>query len=73
MVEKRKPTGFVATCQCGRQVGAMDAARTSRAEAGALLGRWLSDGCTIYPKFSESWRATIEPCDCRTTAPEPTP
>lgn len=64
MPEKRKPNGFVATCQCGRVVGAMDYTRTDRAEAGKLLGGWLADGCTVAPQFNGSWRVTVEPCDC---------
>lgn len=61
---KRKPTGFVATCQCGVIVGAMDYARTDRREAGAMLGRWLHDGCTVEPRFAGTWSATVEACRC---------
>ena len=64
MSEKRKPRGFVATCQCGKVVGAMDYERTGRAEAGKMLGAWLADGCTVTPKFTGSWGVTVEPCDC---------
>ena len=39
---KRRPTGFVATCQCGVAIGAMDINRTERADAGRLL----ANGCT---------------------------
>lgn len=34
---KKRPTGFVATCQCGVVVGAMDSKRTDQREAGKLL------------------------------------
>lgn len=61
---KRKPTGFVAICQCGVTVGAMDATRTESSDAGKILGRWLSDGCTVQPKFTGSWHVTVEPCEC---------
>jgi hypothetical protein len=64
---KRKPTGFVATCQCGVVVGAMDAERTDRAEASKLLGTWLSEGCTVAPRFTGSWSVTVEACRCSTT------
>ena len=64
MTEKRKPKGFIATCQCGRVVGAMDYERTDRAEAGKLLGGWLADGCTVAPKFNGTWSVKVEPCDC---------
>lgn len=61
---KKKPSGFVATCQCGKIVGAMDYERTDRKEAGKTLGRWLADGCTIEPRFTGSWQVTVEPCAC---------
>jgi hypothetical protein len=60
----RKPSGFVAVCQCGRIVGALDWERTERAEAGRLLGAWLSRGCTVSPRFTTAWSATIEACAC---------
>lgn len=49
---KKKPVGFVAICQCGNKIGAMDYTRTDRKEAGKLLGKWLADGCTVEPRFS---------------------
>ncbi|EIU1490842.1 hypothetical protein ACTVD7_005554 [Pseudomonas aeruginosa] len=61
---KRRPTGFVATCQCGVAVGAMDINRTERADAGRLLGKWLYDGCTVEPRFAGTWSAEIGPCKC---------
>lgn len=61
---KRKPTGFVATCQCGAVVGALDYERTERHEAAKRLGQWLEDGCTIEPRFTSTWRATVEACSC---------
>lgn len=64
MSVKRKPTGFVAVCQCGVTVGAMDAKRTDHKEAGRLLGRWLSAGCTVIPQFEGTWSAHIEACKC---------
>jgi len=64
MATKRKPTGFVATCQCGVVVGAMDYARTDRKESGRILGDWLANGCTVAPRFDFTWSVTVEPCRC---------
>ena len=61
---KRKPSGFVAVCQCGATVGAMDYERTDRRDAGQLLERWLANGCTIRPLFNARWQATVEQCQC---------
>lgn len=61
---KRKPTAFVATCQCGLVVGAMDAVRTSRADAGKMLGKWLSSGCTVTPRFEGTLSIGVQPCQC---------
>jgi hypothetical protein len=61
---KQKPTGFVATCQCGEIVGALDYERTDRKAAGQILGKWIADGCTITPRFTGSWRETIKSCKC---------
>lgn len=57
-------TGWVATCRCGVTVGAIDRERSLSADTSRILGRWLADGCTIEPRFTGSWRATIEPCRC---------
>jgi len=69
---KRKPIAFVAICQCGVTVGAMDFERTDRKEAGQILALWLMDGCTIEPRFDIPWLwiATIEPCKCDKVAGE---
>lgn len=61
---KRKPRGFVATCQCGRVTGAMDAERTDPKDAGKILGGWLSDGCTVTPRFEGTWSVRVERCTC---------
>lgn len=60
----RSPTGFIATCQCGVVVGALDYGRTDRKESGKLLGAWLNDGCTVSPQFESSWSCQIKPCKC---------
>lgn len=61
---KKKPTGFIAECQCGEIVGALDYERTDRHEAGSILGKWLHDGCTVKPMFDSSWSVHVEPCKC---------
>jgi len=66
---KRKPTGFVAICQCGVIVGAMDLTHTERREAGQILGRWLADGCTVDPRFTGDWEAHVELCRCHKQPP----
>lgn len=66
---KRKPRGFVATCQCGLVVGAMDAERTPRADAGKLLGKWLADGCTVAPRFDGTWSVHVRLCKCDADSP----
>ena len=64
MSKKMKPTGFVAECQCGNIVGAMDYERTERKEAARLLGKWLHEGCTVAPRFGSQWSVNAESCDC---------
>ncbi len=61
---KKKPNGFIAKCQCGQTVGAMDYARTPRKDAGRLLGEWLHSGCTVIPKFGDAWCETVGRCIC---------
>lgn len=63
-MSKRKPTGFIAVCQCNQTVGALDARRTDCKEMGRVLGRWLADGCTVIPQFDGTWVAQIRPCQC---------
>jgi len=61
---KQKPTGFIAICQCGEIIGAMDYDRTDRKEAGQILGKWLANGCTIEPRFGCSWGEIVTSCKC---------
>jgi hypothetical protein len=68
MTKKKKPTGFIAKCQCGLNVGAMDYINTDKAEAGRILGKWLHDGCTVIPMFDSSWQVTCSPCECEVLA-----
>lgn len=65
MAKKEEPTGFVAKCRCGAIVGAIDYTRTDRKDAGKLLGKWLHDGCTVYPQFAGAWEIAVEACRCK--------
>lgn len=60
----KRPTGFVAICQCGNIVGALDYNQTDRSECGKLLGEWLHYGCTIGPRFGSTWSANVGACEC---------
>ena len=62
--ERKQPTGFVATCQCGLEVGALDLERSDRVDVARLLGQWLMHGCTVTPRFTGTWSAQIEMCEC---------
>jgi hypothetical protein len=64
----KKPTGFVATCQCGVHLGALDLDRTDRSDASRLLGVWLMKGCTVTPMFGGNWSVSLEACTCPSTA-----
>jgi hypothetical protein len=61
---KKEPRGFVAICQCGVFVGALDYDRTERKEAGKIIGKWLHDGCTVEPRFGGTWSVTVDHCRC---------
>ena len=61
---KKKPTGFVAKCQCGVFIGAMDKDRTDPRDAGKILGKWLEDGCTVEPRFEGTWSVHLSACQC---------
>lgn len=67
-MSKRKPTGFVAVCQCEVTIGAMDLMRTN-ADAGRVLGKWLYKGCTVEPRFDGTWEAQIQRCQCEQPNP----
>lgn len=60
----RKPSGFIAKCQCGAITGAMDYNRTDRKDAGKILGEWLERGCTVEPRFGSEWTEHISSCKC---------
>jgi hypothetical protein len=65
--ERKTPTAFVATCQCGHEVGALDVERTGSGDTARLLGMWLMQGCTVAPRFTANWSARIEMCECSKT------
>lgn len=58
------PTGFVARCQCGVYIGAIDVTGTLRADSAKWVGEWLLDGYTVEPRFG-SWQQKLGPrCKC---------
>lgn len=61
---KRRPSGFVATCQCGVVIGALDFNQTERSDAGKILGKWLFDGCSVTPRFEGTWSVQVAQCKC---------
>lgn len=61
---KKKPTGFIAICQCGETIGALDYINIDRKDAGRILGQWLADGCTVKPYFDNQWCIKITSCKC---------
>lgn len=62
---KKKPSGFIATCQCGVVVGALDYKRTDKKESCLILGKWLNEGCTVSPKFEQKFEVVIYSCKCK--------
>lgn len=69
-MSKRKPTGFVAICQCGATTGAMDLTRTDNAATGRILRQWLDGGYTVEPRFDGNWSAQIQCCQCLPIEPQ---
>jgi hypothetical protein len=69
-MNKAKPSGFIATCQCGSVVGAMDYERTDRKDAARMLGEWLMAGCTVTPQLRHNWSVTVESCRCDREEPK---
>lgn len=60
----RRPSGFVAKCQCGRYTGAVDSVRTDRAELAKTLGEWLFSGKAVEPMFEGEWSKQLSSCRC---------
>ena len=61
------PEAWIAICQCGQTIGAVDRLRSPVYEVSATLSRWLHRGCTIEPRWG-SFRASIKPCTCERAA-----
>ena len=61
----RRPSGFVAKCQCGVYVGALDIQRTDREDIGTIVGRWLFEGKTVEPRFGGAWEIILNSCRCK--------
>lgn len=66
--KRKKPTGYVATCQCGIVIGAIDLTRSDRKDASKVLGDWVGKGCTLTPRFAGSWSEHVRPCQCDRSA-----
>lgn len=64
MSAKQKPTGFIATCQCGQVTGALDYERTDRKDSGRMLSQWLASGKIVSPMFDSVWSVDVAPCEC---------
>lgn len=64
MAERKKLTGYVARCQCGEIVGAIDLERSDRKDAGQIMGRWIAEGLRLEPRFTGSWSCQVTACGC---------
>lgn len=63
--KKLKPKGFIAICQCGVCIEAVDITRTPLKEAGKVISRWLVvEGCTVFPFFTGNWPKKFGRCRC---------
>jgi hypothetical protein len=63
MLIRNIPTGYVAKCQCGKYVGAIDAERTPISEISQMVSRWFSEGLAVEPRFGK-WDQFLESCKC---------
>ncbi len=61
---RRAPTGYVATCQCGGVIGAIDIIRASKELVGKTMGSWVARGCTLTPRFESTWEHQLTGCTC---------
>ena len=61
------PDGWIAICQCGQTIGAVDRLRSLAPDVSDTLSRWLHRGCTIEPRWG-SFGASIKPCTCERAA-----
>lgn len=63
-MKRQDLTGFVAICQCGETIGALDYDRMKLKESGKIIGKWLTKGCWVEPKFGGAWSVNITGCKC---------
>ena len=61
------PEAWIAICQCGQTIGAVDRLRSATPEVSDALTSWLHRGCVIEPRWG-SFRAIISPCTCERAA-----
>lgn len=61
----KRPTGYIATCQCGSIVGALDLQRCDEETVAHMLGKWVAQGRALSPMFEPHWTAAITGCTCR--------
>ena len=62
--KKPSPNGFIAICECGAVVGALDFNRTDRKDAGNIISEWLMTGHTVKPMYGAYWSVPLEGCRC---------
>ena len=71
-VAAKPPTGYVAQCRCGSNVGALDLVRTDPGTAGGVFRDWIRKGLTMRPKFGSEWSVGLAACRCA-EGPSPDP
>ena len=64
--KEQKPTGFLAQCECGACLGAVDFTLTEPETSLRILSSWLEKGARIIPQFGDGWPVYINPCLCGT-------
>jgi len=61
---KREPSGYIATCKCGRTVGGIAIAKIDKSQVAMMLGEWILGGMKVEPKFG-AFQVTLSSCKCR--------
>ena len=61
---KRQPSGYTATCKCGKIVGGIVIAGIERSHLVELLGEWVLNGKKVEPKFG-AFQVGLMACRCR--------
>lgn len=62
---RKRPTGWVARCQCGELIGALDRDRSEQPEISRCISGWLAAGCAIEPRFGSNWSVDLVKCGCK--------